>query len=278
MKNAIVVATLVLGASAAEAQQLELPRPSPTAHVSQTIGVTDITVDYSSPAVNGRPIWGALVPYDKVWRTGANAATKLTFSKDVLVADKPVPAGSYALFTIPGKSSWTVILNKNFNQNGSTGYKESDDLLRFTATPQASAPRERLAFLFADFDNNHAALELEWERLRLTIPVRAKTDEQALASIRALSDGGWRPWNSAARYLLEVRKDPDAGLMLVEKSLALHEDWLNLFTKAQLLAMKHRYPEATALAEKAQSLGAHAEQFFLADEVKKSLADWKARK
>ena len=116
---------------------LELPRPSPFAKVSQEVGLTQITVDYSSPGVKGRKIWGALVPFDKMWRTGANQATKITFSKDVTFVDKAVPAGTYSLFTIPAKSGeWTVILNKNPNQGGTGQYKQDLDLLRFQARPQ----------------------------------------------------------------------------------------------------------------------------------------------
>ncbi|HEX7499910.1 MAG TPA: DUF2911 domain-containing protein, partial [Polyangia bacterium] len=107
----VAAATLLLASANAYAQP-ELPRPSPSAKVSQVIGLTEITVDYSCPAVKGRPIWGALVPYDQMWRTGANQATKITFSRDVTFGDKPVPAGTYSLFTIPSKGAWTVILNK----------------------------------------------------------------------------------------------------------------------------------------------------------------------
>ena len=92
--------------------QLDLPRPSPAAKVSQVIGLTEISVDYSSPTVKSRKIWGGLVPFDQMWRTGANQATKISFGKDVTFAGKPVPAGTYALFTIPSKKEWTVVLNK----------------------------------------------------------------------------------------------------------------------------------------------------------------------
>src|SRR4051812_27534598 len=114
---AAALLTLLLAASPARAD-LDLPRPSPFAKVSQTVGLTDITVDYSSPGVKGRKIWGGLVPYDQMWRAGANTATKVTFSKDVTFAGKPVPAGSYSFFLVPGKSEWTVVLNKKADQGG----------------------------------------------------------------------------------------------------------------------------------------------------------------
>src|ERR1700733_14720290 len=116
---------------------LDLPRPSPFAKVVQTVGLTDITVDYSSPGVKGRKIWGAVVPYDQMGRAGANNPTKITFSRDVSFADKPVPAGTYAFFIIPTKGAWTVILNKKVDQAG-TGrdYKQADDQLRVQLTPK----------------------------------------------------------------------------------------------------------------------------------------------
>jgi DUF2911 family protein len=265
-------------ATPAAAQQLDLPRPSPLGKVTQTVGLTDISVEYSSPAVKGRAIWGGLVPYDDLWRTGANAATKITFSKDVSVDGKPVPAGTYALFTIPGKTAWTVILNKNPNQGGTREYKKELDQLRFQARPTAIPHRERLTFVIADFTEQSAAIDLEWEKLRVSIPVKLATDDQAAANIKAMAENTWRPYNSAARYLLETKKDYDGGLALVEKSLSLKEDWLNVWTKAQLLAAKGRFKDALPIAEKAKALGDKADFFFFSDEVKKALSEWKGKK
>jgi len=269
--------TLMLAGGAARAE-LELPRPSPFAKVSQDVGLTTITVDYSSPGVKGRKIWGGLVPYDKMWRTGANRATKITFSRDVTFAGKPVPAGTYALFTIPTKADWTVILNKRADQAGTgTGYKQEEDLLRVPVKPKAASMRERMTFLFSDFTDEKASLDLEWEKLRLSIPIGVATEKQALASINATLDDTWRVYANAARYMLENKKDYDAGLKYIDQSLSLKEDWFNVFIKAELLAAKGRYKEAYPLAEKAQGLGQKSENFFLDAEVKKALADWKKK-
>jgi DUF2911 family protein len=262
--------------SPAFAQQIELPRPSPNAKITQTVGLTDITVEYSSPGVKGRKIWGALVPYDTLWRAGANAVTKITFSKDVKVDGKPVPAGSYAFFVIPGKSSWTLILNKDLNQPGTgAGYKQELDFLRVNVKPQAIHMRERLGYQVIDFDDFHASVALDWEKVRVALPVQLDTDAQVQAGIASLDNDGWRPWNNAARYELESKKDYAAGLKLIDRSLQLKEDWLNLWTKAQLLAAKGQYKEAYPLAQRASELGAKAPVFFFADDVKKALADWK---
>ena len=258
--------------------QLDLPRPSPLAKVSQVVGLTEVSLEYSSPAVKGRKIWGGLVPYDQIWRTGANQATKISFSKDVVFAGKPVPAGTYALFTIPSKGAWTVVLNKKADQGG-TGrdYKADLDLLRVQVQTKSAPFRERMTFLFADFTDDQTSLSLEWERLRLSIPIQVHTAEQALANIAASLDGTWRTYAFAARYMLDTKKDTTTGLKYIDQSLALKEDWFNVWIKASLLADKGNYKDAYALAEKAYQLGQKAEFFFLEADVKKALGDWKKK-
>ena len=271
-----LVTALALAAPAARAD-LDLPRPSPGAKVTQEVGLTQITVDYSCPGVKGRKIWGELVPYDKLWRTGANGSTKITFSKDVTFVDKPVPAGSYALFTIPAKNGeWTVVLNKNAEQPGiGRDYKTDMDLLRVKVRAQPAAFRERLAFLFSNFDEDKASLDLEWEKLRVTIPIKVGTAQQAVANINKELDNAWRPFANAARYMLEVKKDYDTGLKYVDQSLAMKQDWFNLWIRASLLAAKGNYKDARADAQKSYDLGEKAGAgFFLEGEVKKALAEW----
>jgi hypothetical protein len=268
---------LQVGTAAAD---LELPRPSPFAKVSQDVGLTTITVDYSSPGVKGRKIWGGLVPFDKLWRTGANRATKITFSRDVTFGGKPAPAGTYALFTIPTKGDWTVILSKKPDQAGTGAeYKQEDDLLRVQVKAKAAPFRERMLFLFNDSTDDKTSLDLEWEKLRVAIPIVAATEAQALASISSTLDNSWRNYANAARYMLETKKDYDTGLKYIDQSLALKEDWFNLFIKAQLVAAKGNHKEAVALAEKAQALGQKAPPgaFFLQADVAKALADWKKK-
>ena len=275
--SGIAIATLALAASPVRAQ-LDLPRPSPNAKVSQTIGLTEITVDYSSPAVKGRPIWGALVPYDQLWRAGANQATKITFSRDVTFGDKSVPAGTYALLTIPTKGAWTVILNKKTDQSGTArDYKADQDLVRISVHAKPAPHRERMTFLFSDFTDDKGTLDLEWEKLRIAIPIKVKTDEQALANIAKTLDGTWRIYAMAARYMGENKKDYDTGLKYIDLSLGLKEDWFNLWIKATLLAGKGQTKDAIALSEKAQTLGQKAEFFFLEADVKKTLAEWKKK-
>jgi hypothetical protein len=273
-----LAAAALVAAPRASRADLDLPRPSPGAKVTQTIGLTDVTVDYSSPGVKNRKIWDGVVPYGKMWRTGANAATKITFSKDVTFAGKPVPAGTYALFTIPAKGAWTVVLNKNPNQPGTAqDYKADLDLLRVQLSPKPAPFRERLAFIFADTTDDKSSLDLEWEKLRLSIPIGAATEQQALANIAGTLDNTWRAYANAARYMGETKKDYDAALKYADQSLALKEDWFNLWIKASLLAAKGNYKDAVALADKADGLGKKSGNFFLQSDVEKGLADWKKK-
>jgi hypothetical protein len=273
----VAAATLSFAPSPASAQ-LDLPRPSPSAKVSQVIGLTEVTVDYSSPAVKGRPIWGALVPYDQMWRTGANQATKITFSRDVLFGDKPVAAGTYSLFTIPSKGAWTVILNKNADQSGTArDYKAELDLVRFQVHPKPAPHRERLAFLFSDFTDDKGTLDLEWDKLRVPMSIKVSTEKQALANIANSIDGTWRTYANAARYMAETKKDYDTALTYIDQSLGLKEDWFNLWIKATVVAGKGKVKDAIAVGEKAYQLGKKADFFFLEPEIKKTLAEWKKK-
>lgn len=265
-------------ASSAALAQPDLPKPSPNAKVSQFIGLTEITVEYSSPAVKGRKIWGELVPYDKMWRTGANQATKISFSRDTSFGEHVVAAGSYALFTIPGKAAWTVILNKKAEQPGTgSDYKAEQDLVRFQVHPKPAPMRERMTFLFSDFTDDQGTLDLEWEKLRLSIPIKVSTEAQAVANINKTLDNTWRTYAISARYLAETKKDYDTALRYIDQSLALKEDWFNLWTKATIVAAQGHRKEAIALAEKSYELGKKAEVFFLEGEIKKTLAEWKKK-
>lgn len=273
----VALAASVALVSAAARADLELPRPSPGAKISQEVGLTQISVDYSCPGVKGRKIWGALVPYDKLWRTGANGSTKITFSKDVTLADQAVPAGSYALFTVPAKSGdWTIVLNKDVDQPGiGREYKQERDLLRTKVHVQAAPMRERLAYVFADTTDDQTSLNIEWEKLRVVVPIKVHTMEQAQANINKTLDDSWRPYANAARYMLENKKDYDAALKYVDQSLALKQDWFNLWIKASVLAAKGNYKDARVEAQKSYDLGAKAgPMFFLEPDVKKALADW----
>jgi tetratricopeptide (TPR) repeat protein len=269
-----ILALMALRAAPAAAE-VELPRQSPVASVSQQVGLTDIAVDYSSPAVKARRIWGAAVPYDKPWSISPNQPTRIRFSRDVQVGERSVPAGTYLMSMIPAKGEWTVVLRR------SAGLEKVDDspgdLVRLKVRAKPSSYRERLTFLFSDFDDDKTSLDLEWERVRVSIPISVNTTRQVLMGINEL-DTTWRSYANAARYMLETKKDFDAGLKYADQSLALREDWYTLWIKGALLAAKGDFKGAHEQAERASQLAPKAAEGFVLDaELSKNLADWGRR-
>ncbi len=270
-----VGASLTLAYPAAAA--LELPAPSPLAKVSQRVGLTDIEVEYSSPGVKDRKIWDGLVPYGELWRTGANAATKVTFSEDVTVAGTPVRAGTYAIFTIPAAKKWTFILNEDADQGGTRNYDKAKDVLRTEVVPEAIPHRERMTFVFADFDDNGAKLALEWEKLRVAVPITVHTAEQAEANIEGALGEGARNYANSARYLLDNDLDAERALDLAMKAEMLDGSWFNKFILARALAANERWSDAVAKAKASYALGEKADYFFWRDLVAQSIEDWQAK-
>src|ERR1043165_8299726 len=172
----VVLAAAVLLSRAAAAQTaIETPAPSPKARVEQRVGITDVSIDYSSPGVKGRKIWGQVVPYDKVWRAGANAPTKLTVSRDFTFGGTAVKAGSYSVFVTPGKKTWAVALNTDLTATQDS-HDDKNDVVRVTVTPQAlPAVRERLLYMFTDTQDDRVNVDLEWERVRIRVPLTIDT-------------------------------------------------------------------------------------------------------
>jgi hypothetical protein len=267
----------VTAMAAAQQAGPELPQPSPKARVEQRVGLTDISVEYSSPAVKARKIWGALVAYDKPWRTGANAATKLTVSRPFMFGGKTVPAGSYALYTIPGQASWTVVLSSALEAWGDNGFDAKKDVARVSVKPQAAAARERLAFIFSNTTDEATQLDLEWEKLKVSIPIGTDTQTASAANIQKAVDDAWRPHYVAARYLLDKNTDLDKALGYIDQSIAIKSLWSNNWVRAQLLQKKGRAQDAVATAEKVMQLGNGDQTFeaFFKQDVAKSVSDWK---
>lgn len=146
-------------------------RLSPKAEVMQQVGLTDIKISYGRPGVKGRTIWSKLVPYDAVWRAGANEATKITFSTDVMIEGKKLKKGSYSLFTIPGKKEWTIIFNKVADQWGAFEYNESQDALRVKVKTEKGNWQEWLAYTITKVSDTSAIIRLEWEKLKVPFKV-----------------------------------------------------------------------------------------------------------
>jgi len=230
-----------------------VPRVSPTATVSQVVGVTDVMIRYSRPAVRERTIWGDLVPYDQVWRAGANEATVISFSTDVRVEGQPLPAGTYALFTIPGQESWTLIFSNRPHQWGAFGYSDAEDVLRVSVTPEPAEHRERLQYTIPVVTDSTAQVVLHWERLK--IPFTISTDVYDDAQALAANSFDWRAGFFAADYFFDQDTHLEDALRWVNASIALNENASNVLLKARILGRLERFEEAIAAAQRARDIG-----------------------
>jgi hypothetical protein len=247
--------TLLSTATSAMAE-IALPKPSPKVSITQTVGLTDIGISYSSPGVKGREIWGELVPYGKVWRTGANECSKVSFSKDVSFADKEVTKGEYCLYTIPGEKEWVVILSSDTKLWGANGYDAKNNIAEAKVAPVKVAPVERLSISLKDVDNSSAKLSIVWDEVEVLTPIEVDTEKHALANINALGDDAKASdLTAAAQYLLGNTQDLSRAMKLVEQSIAKEKSWRNHWVKAQILKKQGQAAEAASTAKSALKLG-----------------------
>jgi len=265
-------------ASVGWAQQLDLPRPSPKATVMQTVGLTDVTIAYCRPSVRGRTIWGGLVPYDQVWRTGANEATTITFADDVTIEGSRLPAGTYGLFTIPGKDEWTVIFNKGAKQWGAYEYKQAEDVLRIKAKPQPAEFREVMTFFFPAVSTESAQVALAWEKLQVPFTFKVDTINKVLAASRkAVADAkpdDWRTPYRAAAFCLDNDVNLEEARTWLAKSVGVKETMYNLSGQARLLAMDGKKADAVALAKKAITVAKTADPKADTSMVDNLIKEW----
>lgn len=268
---------LAIAAAPLEAQAApELPRLSPRARVEQQVGIAKFAVDYSSPGVRDRKIWGELVPFGELWRTGADAPTTLEASHDFTFGGVAVPAGKYVLLSIPSAKEWTIILNSKTDIQGTRGYSDAHDVARIRVAPDSAPMRQRLTFSFVDTEDAATRLDLEWDKLRISVPIEVDTDALAMANIEAALAGAWRPHFESARYLLRSGGDLVTALGYIETSIAVQETWWNSWVKAEILGKLDRKAEAIAAAKQAQELGKDDAIFrdFFAATVEKAIAGW----
>ncbi len=263
-EGVLLAACFALALTAVAQPQLPLPQPSPAAGVSQTIGISEVKISYHRPAVRARAVWGALVPYDEVWRAGANENTTIMFSKAVKVGGKDVPAGTYGLHMIPTRTTWTVILSKNTTSWGSYFYKESEDLLRITVSPQPGEFCEWLQYEFSDLSDSSAVLSLCWEKLRIPMLITADTRSQVLAHareeyLRGPAGFTWQGFNQAAQYALRNGGDLNEALAWANRSTGMAENFANLRIKASILEAMGKKDEAAPLNVKAMKLAKEAD-------------------
>lgn len=260
--------------------QIELPAPSPTATLSQKVGLTEVTINYSRPSKKDREVFGNLVPYGKLWRTGANQATKFTFADDVKIGGKDLPAGTYALFTIPGEEEWTIIFNKNPNQGGTGNYKESEDALRVTVKSKKIADTIETLFInLEDITPTSAKIELGWESTIVHIPLEVSIDERIMASIDKSMKISAGTYQQAALYYQQAGKDLNQSLEWMNKALEMQEaQGNNVFwmyrQKSLIQADMKKYDDAVETAKISLEKATEAKNDDYVKMNTESIAEW----
>lgn len=254
----VIVLLLLCGAPVTFAQygsgNVHLPYESQAASVSQTIGLTQMTITYHRPGVKGRTIWGDLVPYNDgkpfPWRGGANENTTISFSTDVTIEGHPMTAGTYGLHFIPSANSWIVIFSKNYTSWGSFSYNESEDALRITVKPTVAPFEEYLTYRFVNPKPNTVEAQLHWEKLAVSFEIGVDLGKTVLASIRNelrnTAGFSWKGYNSAASFCADNKIELEQGLAWADRSVASEERFENLETKSEILRLMGKTADADA--------------------------------
>ena len=259
--GALVVIWLCVSSTEVKAQSaiLSLPRVSQHARFTQRIDLTDITIDYHRPRVNGRKIFGGLQAYGKVWRAGANENTLFEVSDLVTINGQPLAKGVYGLHLIPGETSWVIIFSKNSKSWGSFTYDEAEDALRLTVKPQTIENHEVLDYDFDDPQPNSVVITMRWEKVAVPFKVEVTSLEITQNSLRDQLRGRaqfeWQPWMEAANYLLTNHLSAEEALKYADRSIENEDRFENEMTKSDALGALGRKEEARTARDKAIAIG-----------------------
>jgi hypothetical protein len=259
MKKILFTAIAVLSLITSEAQ-LRTPAPSPSQTIKQDFGLSSVELSYSRPAMKGRKIFGDLVPFGKVWRTGANNATILTFGEEVTIGGTKVPAGKYGLLTIPDKKSWTIIISKQTDVTSPAAYKQDQDVVRVEAkTMDMNSAVESFTIQFADVKPTSCELHIMWDKTAVALPISVDVEKKVMAQIEQLMNKDNRPYFNAAMYYMENGKDLNQALSWFDKAVEMNPSafWIQ-HQRANCLAKLGKKAEAKAAAEKSKELAAAA--------------------
>jgi hypothetical protein len=245
----------------ADAPKVEFPAASPACTLKQRVGLTDIEIDYSRPGVKDREIFGGMIPYDKVWRTGANSATKIIFSTAVKLNGTDIPAGTYALMTIPGNDEWTIIINKGSEQWGAYKYDEKVDVARFKATP-IKLPRkiETFTINIDDVKDDSSDIDLVWDNVKVPIKLKVDFVDKLTSEIETVmaSDEKKKPYFQAAQFYYNHGKDLKKAKTWIDLALAEREAHYMMYVKAEILAKMGDKAGAIAAAKRSTELAEKA--------------------
>ena len=243
-----------------EAQPLKTPAPSPTQTVKQDFGLSSIELSYSRPGMKERKIFGELVPFDKVWRTGANNATTLTFGEDVTIGDTKIKAGKYGLLTIPGEKEWTFIISKSTSTTSPADYKQEEDVVRVNAKAMTLKEKaETFTIQFANIKPSTCELKLMWENTAVSFPINVDVETNVMKQIDQLMNKDNKPYFNSAMYYMDNGKDLKQALAWFDKAVELRPDafWMH-HQRANCLAKLGRKADAKLSAEKSLSLAKEA--------------------
>jgi len=278
----ILLSTLLTNTAAHTQPQLPVPQASPAASVTQTIGTTEVKLVYHRPGVKGRNIWGVVVPYNEVWRAGANENTTISFSDPVRINGNDLTSGTYGLHMIPTEKDWTVIFTKNSTSWGSFFYDQNEDALRVTATPQHNDHTEWLEYTFDDLSRSSATITLRWEKVSISFKVEVDVNRVVLdyarnTFLRGLAGFQWQGFNQAANYALQNNVDLEQALSWADQSISLNQNFTNLRTKAGILEKVGRTAEAEELRERSLTMATETDinnlgyQYLSQNEVRKAI-------
>jgi TPR repeat protein len=276
MKKLLIAAFAVCTLFTADAQ-LRTPAPSPTQTIKQDFGLSTVELSYSRPVMKGRKIFGDLVPFGKVWRTGANQATTLTFGEEVIIGGKKVAAGKYGLLAIPDKSSWTLIISKQTDVTSPAAYKEDMDVVRVIAeTMKTKDNVESFTMQFADVKPTSCALHIMWEGTAVALPITVDVETKVMGQIDQLMNKDNKPYFNAAMYYMDNGKDLNQALAWFDKAAEMQPTafWIH-HQRANCLAKLGKKADAKVAAEKSKELAAAAKNDDYVKLNEKLLADLK---
>ncbi len=236
--------------------QIKTPASSPTQTIKQDFGLSDIELTYSRPGIKGRKIFGDLVPFGQMWRTGANGATRIKFGEDVVIGGQELKAGEYALYTIPNQAEWEIILNKGVDNGGLAGYKAVDDVARFKVNPTSiPTPVETFTMGFGEVKPASTELQLKWENTSVTIPITTDLDSKVMAQINDLMNKDNKPYYQSALYYAENGKDLKQAITWFDKAIEQNPKGFWIYhQKANALVKMGKKDEAKIAAQKSMDV------------------------
>ncbi|MFK8039284.1 MAG: DUF2911 domain-containing protein [Crocinitomicaceae bacterium] len=277
MKKLVLLFVAGLISTALTAQNL--PQPSPSGKLEQKVGLTDITIAYSRPSVKGRTIFGDLLDYDKIWRLGANACTKITCSTDMKIGGATVKAGTYAMFAIPSeKSEWTIIFNTDTEQWGAGNYDEAKNVATVKVKAMAHPMTETFTIGIENITNSGADISIVWEKVKINVPFTVNTQEIVMSSIDAAIKKGEdldKVYYKAASYAFKTLGESEKAMSYLEESIGVKKTHNSLFLKAQILKKDGKKDEAIKAATEALEMAKAAEKKGWADYIAGYIEEWK---